>query len=37
MKRPSGLQPILQSLDYIINNENLTGQILFCDGGEQLL
>jgi pteridine reductase len=27
----------LQSLDYIIDNKNLTGQILYCDGGEQLL
>jgi len=37
MQVPVGIQPILQSMDYIINNKNLTGQILFCDGGEQLL
>ena len=37
MKEPSGITPILQSLDYILENQNLTGQILFCDGGEQLL
>ena len=37
MKVPGGVKPILQSLDYILENENLTGQILFCDGGEQLL
>lgn len=37
MKLPGGVKPILQSLDYILENENLTGQILYCDGGEQLL
>lgn len=37
MKVPGGLRPILQSIDYILENENLTGQILYCDGGEQLL
>lgn len=36
MKRPGGLEPILKSLDYIINNDYLTGQILFCDGGQNL-
>ena len=36
MKRPGGLEPILKSLDYILNNDYLTGQILFCDGGENL-
>jgi len=37
MKVPGGIEPVLQSLDYILENKNLTGQILFCDGGEQLL
>ncbi|WP_372751823.1 SDR family NAD(P)-dependent oxidoreductase [Labilibaculum sp.] len=37
MKEAGGILPILQSLDYILDNQNLTGQILFCDGGEQLL
>lgn len=37
MKLPGGVKPILQSLEYILENENLTGQILYCDGGEQLL
>ena len=37
MKVPGGIVPVLQSLDYIIENKNLTGQILYCDGGEQLL
>lgn len=37
MKIPGGIEPVLQSLDYILENQNLTGQILFCDGGEQLL
>ena len=36
MKRPGGLSPILKSLDYILNNDYLTGQLLFCDGGENL-
>lgn len=36
MKRPGGLQPILKSLDYILENEYLTGQLLFADGGENL-
>jgi pteridine reductase len=37
MKIPGGIEPVLQSLDYILENQNLTGQILFCDGGAQLL
>ncbi len=36
MKRPGGLEPILKSLDYILGNDYLTGQLLFCDGGENL-
>jgi NAD(P)-dependent dehydrogenase (short-subunit alcohol dehydrogenase family) len=36
MKRPSGMSPILKSLNYILNNDYLTGQLLFCDGGENL-
>ena len=36
MKRPGGLDPILKSMDYILNNDYLTGQLLFCDGGENL-
>ena len=36
MKRPGGLTPILKSLDFILNNDYLTGQLLFCDGGENL-
>eukprot|EP00764_Aduncisulcus_paluster_P011648 gnl/Carplike_NY0171/457_a636_1544.p1 GENE.gnl/Carplike_NY0171/457_a636_1544~~gnl/Carplike_NY0171/457_a636_1544.p1 ORF type:complete len:243 (+),score=14.79 gnl/Carplike_NY0171/457_a636_1544:45-773(+) len=36
MKKPGGLLPVLQSLDYIIKNEHLTGQLLFADGGENL-
>jgi NAD(P)-dependent dehydrogenase (short-subunit alcohol dehydrogenase family) len=36
MKRPGGLNPILKSIDYILNNEYLTGQLLFADGGENL-
>lgn len=36
MKRPGGLEPVLKSLDFILNNDYLTGQLLFCDGGENL-
>jgi len=36
MKKPGGLLPVLQSLDYILQNEHLTGQLLFADGGENL-
>ncbi len=36
MKKPGGLDPILKSLDYILTNDYLTGQLLFCDGGENL-
>ncbi len=36
MKRPGGLEPILKSIDYILDNEYLTGQLLFADGGENL-
>ncbi|MGM0621205.1 MAG: SDR family NAD(P)-dependent oxidoreductase [Bacteroidota bacterium] len=36
MKKPGGLQPILKSIDYILGNEHLTGQLLFADGGENL-
>jgi len=37
MKTPSGIISILKSIDYIIGNEDLTGQLIFCDGGAQLL
>ncbi len=36
MQKPSGIEPILKSLDYIVENDHLTGQLLFCDGGENL-
>jgi pteridine reductase len=36
MKRPGGIKPLLQAMDYILKNEFLTGQLLFCDGGENL-
>ncbi|PIF05851.1 MAG: short-chain dehydrogenase [Draconibacterium sp.] len=36
MKKPGGVQPILQSIDFILSNSNLTGQLLFADGGENL-
>ena len=37
MQRPGGVEPILRSLDYILDNDHLTGQLLFCDGGENLV
>lgn len=36
LKRPGGLKPILQSVDFLLRNEYLTGQTIFCDGGESL-
>jgi len=36
MKKPGGLEPIMKSLDYILENDQLTGQLLFCDGGQNL-
>lgn len=36
MKRPAGVEPVLESIDFIIENESLTGQLLFADGGENL-
>lgn len=36
MKKPAGLEPIIDSLDYILQNNHLTGQLLFADGGENL-
>jgi NAD(P)-dependent dehydrogenase (short-subunit alcohol dehydrogenase family) len=36
MKKPGGLIPILKSVDFILENEYLTGQLLYCDGGENL-
>lgn len=36
MKKPGGLEPILRSLDFILENDHLTGQLLFADGGENL-
>ena len=36
MKRPGGIEPIVKSIDYIIENDHLTGQLLFADGGENL-
>ena len=36
MKIPTGILPILKSIDYIIDNQDFTGQCLFCDGGAHL-
>ncbi|MFW6310268.1 MAG: SDR family NAD(P)-dependent oxidoreductase [Prolixibacteraceae bacterium] len=36
MKKPGGIEPILKSIDYILTNYHLTGQLLFADGGENL-
>lgn len=36
MKKPGGTGPILRSIDYILGNDHLTGQLLFADGGENL-
>jgi pteridine reductase len=36
MKKPGGIDPIIKSLDYILENDHLTGQLIFADGGENL-
>ncbi|WP_159521387.1 SDR family NAD(P)-dependent oxidoreductase [Sunxiuqinia indica] len=36
MQKPGGLEPIIRSLDFILENDHLTGQLLFADGGENL-
>jgi NAD(P)-dependent dehydrogenase (short-subunit alcohol dehydrogenase family) len=36
MKKPGGLEPVLKSIDFILGNGHLTGQLLFADGGENL-
>lgn len=36
MERPGELDPILKSMDFILGNDFLTGQLLFADGGENL-
>lgn len=36
MKKPGGVKPILKSVDFILENDHLTGQLLFADGGENL-
>ncbi|WP_167617160.1 SDR family NAD(P)-dependent oxidoreductase [Maribellus sediminis] len=36
MKKPGGVEPILRSIDYILENDHLAGQLLFADGGENL-
>jgi len=36
MKRPGGVIPVLNSIEYILKNDFLTGQLLFADGGENL-
>ena len=30
------VEPILKSIDFILQNNHLTGQLLFADGGENL-
>jgi pteridine reductase len=36
MQKPGGTTPILRSLDFILENSHLTGQLIFADGGENL-
>jgi pteridine reductase len=37
LRTPSGVTSVLRSIDYIIANEDLTGQLIFCDGGSHLM
>jgi len=36
LKRPGGIQPVLKAVDFLLDNDYLTGQMIFCDGGENL-
>jgi len=36
MKEPVGMNSLLKSIDYLLENETMTGQLLFCDGGANL-
>ena len=36
MKKPGGVEPIIKSINFILENDHLTGQLLFADGGENL-
>lgn len=36
MKKPGGIDPILRSVDFVLENNHLTGQLIFADGGENL-
>ena len=36
MKKPGVVKPVLKSVEFILNNDHLTGQLLFADGGENL-
>ena len=37
MKAPVRMISLLKSIDYLLENESMTGQLLFCDGGANLL
>jgi pteridine reductase len=36
LKTPVRMSSIMKSIDYILENESMTGQLLFCDGGAHL-
>jgi pteridine reductase len=36
MKTSPGIISVLKSIDYIIGNQDITGQVIFCDGGAHL-
>ena len=35
--RPGSPEPVIDTLRFLLSNDHLTGQIIFCDGGENLL
>ena len=37
MKIPSGTSSIMKTIDYIIDNKDITGQTIYCDGGSHLM
>lgn len=36
MRKPVSMSSLLKSIDYLLDNESVTGQLLFCDGGANL-
>jgi Dehydrogenases with different specificities (related to short-chain alcohol dehydrogenases) len=37
MQKPTGVNSILHTLTFLLENESVTGEVIFCDGGMSLL